>query len=320
MRIAVGILVAILLLLGGIRLWHSERVIFSHLFLEARAGSSLNRIVPFWGNTVPVCIYGVGTTVGSVVENRLSRFSTMMEEAFNRKLPTILTTSVDECPLSTVIYISVYEGPVSRRAVEENYDAIALRAEIAVDTRDPMFYESAFAQAAVFGGEYRAVVAVLINQVANGLDSIGRTFVEANVLEEMFQSSSLASDLMLNGPRISILEETLVETPELWQGRYSGAEATAYLEQRPLGLCRSDLMILLYDKNSRTLELPAWRHLGRLLWMYNSLYSEATTLLRDDQWHDLIDEHCTNDATELAAVANDSMDHEHSRNSTLESR
>ena len=134
------------------------------------------------------------------------------------------------------------------------------------------------------------------------------------------EPSSLASDLMLNGPRISILEETLVETPELWQGRYSGAEATAYLEQRPLGLCRSDLMILLYDKNSRTLELPAWRHLGRLLWMYNSLYSEATTLLRDDQWHDLIDEHCTNDATELAAVANDSMDHEHSRNSTLESR
>jgi hypothetical protein len=320
MRIAVGILVAILLTLGGIRLWHSERVIFVRLFLEARAGSSLHRIVPFWGNTLPVCVYGVGTTVGSRVEDRLTRFSTMMESAFNRKLPILTTASVDECPMSTVIYISVYEGPVSRRAVEANYDTIALRAEIAVNTRDPIFYESAFAQAAVFGAGNRSVVAILINQVSMDLDNIGKAFVEANVLEEMFQSVSLASDLELDGQRSSIIEEKFVETTELWQGRYSGAEAKAYLEERPLGLCRSDLMILLYDKKSRSLELPAWRHLGRLLWMYNSLHSEATRLLEDDQWHDLIDEDCAKDATELAAVANDSMDHEHSWNSTLGSR
>jgi hypothetical protein len=320
MRIAVGILVAILLLLGGFLLWQTEKVLFARLFLEARAGSSLRRIVPFWGNTLPTCVYGVGTTVESVIENRLTRFSTMMESAFHRKLPISTTASVDECPMSTVIYISVYEGPVSRRAVEENYDAIALRAEISVNTRDPTFYESAFAQAAVFGAGNRAVVAILLNQVSIDLDSIGKAFVEANVLEEMFQSVSLATDLELDGQRSSFVEEKFVETTELWQGRYSGAEAKAYLEQRPLGLCRSDLMILLYDEKSRSLELPAWCHLGRLLWMYNSLHSEATRLLEDDQWHDLIDEHCTNDATELAAVANDSMHREHSQKSTLGSR
>jgi hypothetical protein len=320
MRIAVGILVAILLLLGGFLLWQTERVLFARLFLEARAGSSFHRIVPFWGDTLPVCVYGVGTTVGGIIEDRLTRFSTMMESAFNRELPILTTTSVDECPMSTVIYISVYQGPVSRRAVEENYDRIALRAEISVNTHDPTFYESAFAQAAVFGAGNRAVVAILLNQVSIDLDSIGKAFVEANVLEEMFQSVSLASDLELDGQRSSFVEEKFVETTELWQGRYSSAEAKAYLEQRPLGLCRSDLMILLYDKKSRSLELPAWRHLGRLLWMYNSLHSEATRLLEDDQWHDLIDEDCAKDATDLAAAANGGKAHEHSRNVTLGSQ
>jgi hypothetical protein len=51
--------------------------------------------------------------------------------------------------------------------------------------------------------------------------------------------------------------------------------------------------------------------------MYDLPHAESTWLLKDDQWHDLIDEHCTNDATELAAAANRSMEQEGSRNSTL---
>lgn len=270
--------------------FRSDQNGFWQFFESAKLPMSRDGNIPRWQGSLHLCVYGA--TPQHHTRKLVDSFSRVISSLPQIAISVHYVKDVLDCEKKSDLFMWLQQGDVYRTDVQKNYQAIIEISGVNVDVTQRKFYQSAFGQTAFLADGKRAVAAILVNQVSENNELLENSFLEANLLEELYQTIAIAADIPLDGKRKSILEERLLHTPEMWQGNFDADEVIDYLENRPNGICHWDvkLLALLYGMRVPNAEPASYK---RVLTTREKEHDKKTAILIDAFKHNgLFDSGC----------------------------